>query len=337
MRITVTGATGHIGNNLIAALLAQGHEVTATALRRESALDDLDLRFAAADLRDPAAVRRAVRGAERVYHCGALISLFEADAARMHAVNVGGVQHVLAACEAEGVARLVHFSSIHAFAARAEAIDERAPLSHAPHLPAYHRGKALATELVRAAAPRLDVVLVHPTSVIGPRDFLRGIVGRQLWLSARGLMKVAIHGGFDFVDVRDVVAGAIAAADRGRRGQSYLLTGHWRSLRELFGAAAALGGHGPPWFDLPVPPLRPVAALLDALAWVTPLRAGLSRASLHTIRNYRHISRALAEAELGYAPRPFEDTIADTIAWYREHSSSRPRRDDLEGRDMSGR
>lgn len=319
MRVTVTGATGHIGNNLVLALLEQGHEVLATARKPSAALQDLDVRFEAADVRDPEAVRRVVRGAERVYHCAALISLFDADEARMREINVEGTRNVLAACEAEGVGRLVHFSSIHAFAPRAEPIDEAAPLSLAPHLPAYDRCKAEATQLVRAAAQRLDLVLVHPTGVLGRRDFLRSYLGRQLVLASKGLMKICVQGGFNWVDVRDVVQGALLAGDRGRRGQSYLLTGHWAPASTLLGAAARLSGHGEPWFDLPQPLLWPVAALADLAARISPVRPAFNRASLHALRTHRHISRARAEADLGYRPHELEDSVADALRWFQEN------------------
>lgn len=321
MRVTVTGATGHIGNNLVAALLEQGHEVLATARKPSEALRDLDVRFEAADVRDPEAVRRVVRGAERVYHCAALISLFDADEAQMREINVEGVRNMLAACEAEGVGRLVHFSSIHAFAPREGTTDESGPLAHAPHLPSYDRAKAAATELARAAAQRLDLVVVHPTGVLGPRDFLPSHLGRQLALAGRGWMKIGVEGSFDWVDVRDVVAGAIAAGDRGRRGQSYLLTGHRASASELLATAARVGGAGGPWFALPQAVLRPFARICDGLAWLTPLRPAFNSASLHALRTHTDVSRARAETELGYRPRPFEDSLTDTLRWFEEHAA----------------
>jgi dihydroflavonol-4-reductase len=115
LKITVTGATGHIGNVLVRELVAAGHTVLATARHPACSLQGVDVRFEEADLRDPDAVGRVIQGAERVFHCGALIGLFRAEKAMMQAINVEGTRNVLAACAKAGVERLVHFSSIHAF------------------------------------------------------------------------------------------------------------------------------------------------------------------------------------------------------------------------------
>lgn len=316
MRVTVTGATGHLGNVLVRALLEQGHEVRASATQRRRSLDGLDVDFQAADLRDPEAVRRVIRGAQRVFHCGALISLFEADAAQMREINVGGVAHVLAACAAEGVERLIHFSSVHAFAPQDGVIDERSPLALARGLPAYDRTKAEATSLVRAAP--VDAVVLHPTAVLGPMDFMPGPIGGQLWRMARGQMPVSIEGGFDWIDVRDVAAGALAAAEHGRKGQSYLLTGAWRSLKDLARDVARLRGTSGPWLELPQWVVRPVAPLCDALAWCSSWRPPFNSTALFALRHHRHLSGARARAELCFEARPLDQSLADTLSWFEQ-------------------
>jgi len=318
--VAVTGATGHVGANLLPALLADGHRVRALLHRNREAGFLEGVERVEGDIRDPHTVDRLVQGARVVYHLAARIWISErGDDGQVHAVNVEGTRNVASACRKHGV-RMVHFSSIHAFSAEPAdgIVDESRLLAHqsgAPIAP-YDRSKSEADALVReASADGLDAVIVNPTSVLGPYDFEPSPMGRTILAIARGKLPALVAGGFDFVDVRDVVAGARAAETRGRRGESYLLTGEWLSVRDLALLVQEQTGVAAPRFVTPM--WLASAAAPFAVAWArargeAPL---LSPFSLRTLQTYRRVSRERAVATLGYRPRPIRETIADTIAW----------------------
>lgn len=321
--VAVTGATGHVGANLIPALIADGHRVRVLIHHNREAgfLDGVDR--VQGDVRDPDAVERLVLGARAVYHMAARIWISErGDDGQVHGVNVEGTRNVAAACKKHG-ARMVHFSSIHAFSAEPAdgVVDESRALAHesGARIAPYDRSKAEADAFVRKASATdgLDAVIVNPTSIIGPYDFEPSPMGRTILAIARGKLPALVDGGFDFVDVRDVVAGARAAESRGRRGESYLLTGEWLSVRELALLVQEQTGVAAPRFVTPM--WLASAAAPFAVAWArmrgeAPL---LSPFSLKTLQAYRRVSRDRAVATLDYHPRPIRETIADTVAWLR--------------------
>ena len=236
--VAVTGAAGHIGANLVRSLLAQGRRVRALVREHTAGIDGLPVELLRCDVTDVEACRRGLAGAQIVYHLAARISVGWDPPGPVEAVNFGGTRNVVEACLACGVQRLVHFSSIHAFSADPldGVIDESRPLAqNQPRTLIYDRSKAEAERLVAAAVARgLDAVIVNPSSVIGPYDFMPSAMGEALIDLVHGRFPALVGGaGFDWVDVRDVVASALVAECRGREGQHYLLSGHWLSFVEL--------------------------------------------------------------------------------------------------------
>jgi len=218
MQVVVTGATGHVGANLTRALVARGDRVRVLVRRGERGLEDVDCERVTGDVRDPEGIDKLVAGAEVVYHLAAKISL-EADDPEVDQINVGGVRHITESCRKHGVRRLVHFSSIHAFSTEpaAEVLDERRPLIEDPRQPPYDRSKAAGQRVVLDAVKKgLDAVIVHPAAVLGPHDYAPSRMGRVLLSLARGTMPGLVQGGFSWVDVRDIVAAAMAAEAKGR-------------------------------------------------------------------------------------------------------------------------
>jgi dihydroflavonol-4-reductase len=233
---------------------------------------------------------------------------------------VGGPRNVVEACLRTGVRRLVHFSSSHAFqqAPLDQRLDESRALVVSPRAPPYDRSKAAGEREVRQGIARgLDAVILNPTAVIGPHDYRPSHVGQVLLALGRRQMPALIAGGFDWVDVRDVVAGALRAEECAETGASYLLSGHWVSVRELAATVAALSGVPAPRLVCPIWLAAAVAPL--AVAWAElrgarPLFTPLSVLALHD--NNRQISHARATQDLAYHPRPFRETIADSLEWF---------------------
>jgi dihydroflavonol-4-reductase len=233
---------------------------------------------------------------------------------------VDGPRAVTAAALAAGVGRLVHCSSIHAFdIRRCPDVDENSPRSMDPRLPAYDRSKALGEGVVRVAvADGLNAVIVNPTAIIGPRDEAlsrMGAVLRQFW---RGKLPATSGGGFDWVDVRDVVVALQAAAAHGRAGESYLVGGHRRTSRELLELAVTASGRSLPVRAVPLWALQAAAPLTTVAARRTGSPLIPTTEGLAALRAFPRVSHAKAARELGYRPRPIEDTIRDLHRYFRD-------------------
>jgi nucleoside-diphosphate-sugar epimerase len=325
----VTGGSGYVGTNLVLALRAAGRPVRVVDLR-QPAVSDPDVTWIQADVRDRAAMRQAFAGADIGYHLAAVISLVGGLGGRVESVNVGGVRVVAEAARKAGVRRLVHCSSVHAFDAGAVAgaragapVTEDCPRADDPRLPAYDRSKAAGEAALRAVVARgLDAVVVNPTGILGPRDDGPSRIGAGLYALWRRRLPATVAGGFDWVDVRDVVHGLLAAETHGRTGESYLLPGHRCSVRDLLVLAAGVGG-------VPVPPavplwsLRPVAPLATAVGrrWPHPMLPTTDM--LHTLRTFPYVDGTKAATELGYRPRPLAETVRDLYESFRSAGGRR--------------
>jgi dihydroflavonol-4-reductase len=318
--VVVTGAAGHAGNNLVRALLARERRVRAVVHHDRRALEGLkDVEIVEGDVRDLASLRRAFDGAEVVYHTAACISLSTRDWPRLEAINVLGTRNVVDACLDCRVRRLVHFSSIHALAQEPldVPVDESRPLAVSRRYPPYDRSKAAGEMEVREAIQRgLDAVIVYPTGMIGPYDFRPSYFGQVLLALCLKQLPALVAGGFNWVDVRDVVAGAMEAEGRAPIGSRYLLSGHWASMRELAAMVTGITWTRSPRFVFPMWLARlgvPFGARFTRLDGAHPLYTSVS---LRALRSNRMISRERAARDLGYHPRPLQETLVDTFRWF---------------------
>ncbi len=290
--------------------------------RNRKSLNSLAVESLAGDLRDTKALAALMEGADAVVHLAAVISIRGKRDGELFEVNVDGTRRALEAGRKASVRRFIHFSSIHALEQKPldEPLDETRPLALRDRM-AYSRSKAWAEKEVLAAVEEgLDAVILSPTAVLGPRDYAPSLLGRALILMAKGRIPGLIPGGYDWVDVRDVAEAAAEALEKGRRGERYLLSGHWRTLRTLAEEVASISGVRPRRFTCPHWMARaglPFIRLYCSLYEKEPL---YTRDSLYTLRTgHPAISRAKAERELGYRPRPLEQTLKDTLAWFAEN------------------
>jgi dihydroflavonol-4-reductase len=302
MTVVVTGAAGHIGANLVRSLLAQGRPTRALVHRDRKPLQGLDVEVIKGDILDPQSLTRAFKNAEVVYHLAAHISILKDEWPLLESVNVTGTRNVVAACLRCGVRRLVHFSTIHT-------------MTQAP----YDRSKAAADREVRRGIEKgLDAIIISPTAVTGPHDYKPSHFGEALLRLANGRLPALVSGGFDWVDVRDVVRGAMRAEERAPAGANYVLSGHWASLGEVARLVEQISGTPAPRFVCPMWLARigaPFLTAFDRLAGRRPLYTGVS---LQTLRGNRNISHQKATRELGYHPRPLRETLVDTLSWFEE-------------------
>ena len=318
MLIAVTGAAGHVGTNLCVALLADGYAVRAVDVHEPATAVRHGAEWVRADVRDAAAMGRAFAGAEIVYHLAAVISIVGGLRGLVREVNVDGVRVVAEAARVAGVARLVHASSVHAFdlaASRSETVDEASPRSVSERLPAYDRSKAAGeAELRRVVDRGLDAVTVNPTGIIGPIDEAPSRMGSVLLALWRGRLPALVAGGFDWVDVRDVVNALRSAADSGRTGESYLISGHRLTVAALALVAAryspVIRRVAPMWA---VQAVAPVAAVVARRTGTSLLP---TREALHALASFPAIDGTKAVRELGYRARPIDDTLAALHAYF---------------------
>jgi dihydroflavonol-4-reductase len=265
-----------------------------------------------ADVRHAATLRPAFDGADVVIHLAARISIDGDEDGQVRAVNVAGTRNVACAALAAGVKRFVHVSSVHAFDITPfDGVLNESRRAAGPGRPAYDRSKAEGEAAVREVmAHGLDATICNPVGVIGPNDPAPSRMGRFFLDLARGRMPCLSPGGFSFVDVRDVVQSILAAVERGRTGENYLLTGHWRSLLELAEMAAPHTGRDPP-----------VVVKNRILAALSPLFVGFARLTgaeplmtseaMFALESQREISGAKAAIELGHRPRPLAESVRD--------------------------
>jgi dihydroflavonol-4-reductase len=318
--IVVTGAAGHVGANLVPALLAQGRPIRLLAHKDRRAFQGLEVEVIQGDIRDLESLVKAFKKAEVVYHLAARISIFHDDWPLLEAVNVTGTRNVVEACLRCGVRRLIHFSTIHSIATAEGLVDESNLLVKSRGYPAYDRSKAAAEEEVRQGIEKgLDAVIISPTGIIGPNDYKPSHFGEALLRLANGRLPSLVSGGFDWVDVRDVVQGAMRAEEVAPAGAKYILSGHWLSLREVAGLVEQITGVPTPGFVCPMWLARvgaPFISAFDRLAGRRPLYTSVS---LQALRDNRKISHQKATEELGYHPRPFMETLIDSLRWFEQN------------------
>jgi len=319
--VVITGISGFLGGNLARALLSRGEVVKGLIHRDRRAVDGLDVELIEGDLLDLESLKRAFRDVEVVYHLAASISL-TGNWHQMEAINVIGTRNVVEACKACGVRRLVHCSSIHAFVQTPldVPLDETRPLASAQRYPAYDRSKALGElEVYKGFEDGLDAVILNPTAITGPLDFKPSYFGKALIAMGRGKLPALVHGGFDWVDVRDVVAGMVQAEKTAPPGARYLLSGHWRSVVDIGRLVARLTNAPVPRLTVPIWMAYLGLPIINLMSLFNGGERLYTRFSLHSLKSNHQISHARATRELGYQPRPFTRTIADTILWFKEN------------------
>lgn len=311
----MTGGTGFIGSHVARALAARGDELR-LLLRRDARtehLADLEYERVTGDITDRRAVRRAVKGVDRVFHVAGTTSLRVRDHDRVFAVNLGGTINLLEAALDAGVERVVHTSSVAAIgpAPPGGTADESQPFTAGELGIAYVNSKHEAeVEALRFAARGLDVVCVNPTFVLGPDAPTASSMG----LVRRFLMRqipVYTDGGLNVVDVRDVAAGHLLADSKGRSGERYILAGRNFTLQRLFADLARISGASPPALRLPAPLAIGGVEMARRLGIPLPV----SREEVRSGTLWWTYRSSKAKKELGFEPRPHEETLEDAVRW----------------------
>jgi dihydroflavonol-4-reductase len=317
----VTGATGHVGNVLVRKLLERGEKVRALILPGESreSISGLRVEAVEGDVLHFDSLFKSMRDVKGVFHLAGVISIMPGPNPFVRKVNVDGTKNILRAAIEHG-SKLIYTSSIHAIQ-RVEdgVIDEHIPYDMNNPYGAYDRSKAEATlDVLHAAQSGLEAVVTCPTGVIGPYDFRGSMMGAVIHDAAVAKPTLYVDGAYDFVDVRDVADGLISAAENGKRGESYILSGQKISVRYLLETVREITGRN--FFQMKIPfDLAKFAALF------TPMYYRMANAtprftpySLEVLQSNSNISHAKATKELGYHPRSLQESIRDAVKWFLE-------------------
>jgi len=318
IRCCVLGATGFIGGQIARAAVERGWQVRGLRRRPQAtgAIGDLEIEWVSGDLADPAALVTAMRGCPLVFHAAGYYPHRARDVWETVRHGVAGMRNVLMAAATAGVRRLVYTSALTTVGPPSDAsrlADERDLYTPGSvPLPYFEVKWAMEMEAMRATAQGLPVVIVLPTAVFGPGD-VKPTTGRLLLLAARGWIPGYLEGQINVVDGRDVAAGHISAAERGRPGQRYILGGHNLTFREVQTIIAEAAGRKPPRTRLPL-------WLVKAIAEIGSLVGIPGTHHLRAIRHWQPLDTSRARRELNLPePIPFEQTCRDTLDWFRKH------------------
>lgn len=324
MTILVTGATGFVGSAVARQLVSRGETVRvlvrAGGDRRNIA--DLPVQPVEGDLRDGASLQRALRGCRALYHVAADYRIWVPRPDEIYETNVAGTTRLLRAAAAEGIERIVYTSSVAVLGARpdGEPADEETPVRLADMIGHYKRSKFLAEEAVRGLVrdEGLPVVIVNPSTPIGPHDVKPTPTGRLIVEAATGRMPAFVDTGLNIAHVDDVAAGHVLAFERGVIGERYVLGGENLTLRQILTEIARACGRPPPRLRLPHGLVLPIAFAAEAVSRVTGREPFVTVDGLRMACKKMFFSSAKAQAALGYQARPAETALVDAVRWFRE-------------------
>ena len=324
MPILVTGAGGFLGSAVVRQALAAGYGVRAMVRSTGAVanLAGLDVELVEADIRDRESVARAVAGTRFVFHVAADYRLWAPDPEEIVRTNVLGTRTVMEEARRAGVERIVYTSSVATLAPQpgGHPSDETMALAEGDAVGAYKRSKVAAERIVLAMVGEgaLPAVIVNPSTPIGPRDSRPTPTGRIIVEAASGRMPAFVDTGLNLVHVDDVAAGHLAALERGRIGERYILGGQNVALGDMLADIALLVHRRPPRLRLPRRLLYPLAIAAEALAKRTHREPFITVDGLRMARHRMFFTAAKAERELGYRARPYTEGLRDAIEWFRD-------------------
>ena len=323
MKALVTGATGFVGAAVARALLREGWEVRALARRGSDRtnLAQLRVEVAEGDLNVGATIDPALEGCQALFHVAADYRLCAPNPAELYRTNVEGTRYLLAAARRMGIGKIVYTSSVATMGIPADGSpgDEHTPVALAAMIGHYKRSKFLAEAVaIEAAHAGVPVVIVNPSTPVGPGDIKPTPTGRLVLDAAAGRMPAYVDTGLNIVHVDDVAAGHLLAYHRGEVGQRYILGGEDMTLQQMLEYIAQQVGGRPPRIRLPYGFVLPVAYVAEAVARLTGRSGRITLEGVRMSRKLMFFSSGRAVRELGYRWRPPRQAFDDAIGWFRE-------------------
>jgi dihydroflavonol-4-reductase len=323
VRALLTGGTGFVGSAVARALLREGWQVRALVRPNSNHrnLQGLEIETVAGDLNDRSSLDHAVAGCEALFHVAADYRLGVSRPEELYRTNVEGTRNVLNASRSAGVGRVVYTSSVATIGIPADGSPgrEETPVALADMIGHYKRSKFLAEQVARdAARAGASVVIVNPSTPIGPGDVKPTPTGQMVLDAAAGRMPAYLDTGLNVVHVDDVAAGHLLAFHRGRDGERYILGGDDMTLREILVEIARIAGRSPPRIRLPNAAVLPLAYAAEAMAWLTGRTTRITVEAVRMARKRMFFSSDKAVRELGYRWRARTKAFEDAVLWLRE-------------------
>jgi dihydroflavonol-4-reductase len=321
----ITGAGGHLGSTILRELMGSDAEIRALLYgKEEPVMEQENIHYFHGDVAERQSLLPLFQNLSGentiVIHTAAVISIQDKISERMYRTNVEGVRNIADLCIENHVRRLVHVSSVHAIPELPRGMIQREVSTYDPDLVVggYAKTKATGADIVIRHAAELDAVIVLPSGIIGPYD----LGGNHLIQMSKdyicGRLPVCVKGGYDFVDVRDAAIGCLMAAEKGRRGESYILSGHYIEIQDMLKREGKMIGRNPP----AVLPLKAAEAALPLITWYCQRRETrplYTAYSLYTLSSNAMFSHAKAERELGYHVRSIDSSLRDMIDYLESH------------------
>ncbi len=326
MKTLITGASGFIGSAVTRQLLAAGHDVRAL-VRRDSDcqnLAGLPVEVVYGDIRDRESLDRGMRGCSTLFHIAADYRLWVLRADEIYETNVVGTRNVMLAAMNAGVERIVYTSSVATLGltANGKPADEDTPVSLSDMVGHYKRSKFIAEAEVKRLADEhgLPVIIVNPSTPVGPRDVKPTPTGRIVVDAASGRMPAYVDTGLNLVHVDDVAIGHLLALERGSVGDRYILGASNMTLKEIICAITELSGQNPPKICLPYTLVFPLGCVSEA--WSRLVSKREPRVPLNGVRLAKKkmfFSIEKAKRLLGFHPRPVEEGLREAVEWFRRN------------------
>lgn len=329
----ITGADGHLAKTTIERLRRQDCQIRGLILPGETGRNDSTITYYTGDITKPETLDPLFSGLEGreiiVLHMAALITVQDSCSDAVYEVNVNGTRNVIEKCRQYHAKRLLYVSSVHAIPVpdQRELVAEAKSFSEKDVEGAYAKTKAEATQLVLDAGKEgLDVVVVHPSGILGPGDQGRNHVTQLMQMYLNRHLPMGVQGGYDFVDVRDVADGIVSAIDNGRSGECYLLTNRYVSIPELLEYMRIAAGRKLRKCSLPLRIVKAFTPLIKGFAAVARARTIFTRSALETLDSNVFFSHSKASRELNYHPREISETVKDTLKDLKEQNPPRHRK-----------
>ncbi|HLB29946.1 MAG TPA: hopanoid-associated sugar epimerase [Gammaproteobacteria bacterium] len=329
MKTLITGATGFVGSAVLRALLGADREVRALVRsgsdRRN--LQGLEVEICTGDLMDAASLKQAVAGCDSLYHVAADYRLWIPDPETMYRINVEGTRNLLLFAAEAGAERIVYTSSVAALGLTTDGspADEHTPVHPGDKIGHYKKSKYQAEQAVLGMVrdQGLPVVIVNPSTPIGPRDIKPTPTGRIILDTLNGRMPAYVDTGLNIAHVDDVAAGHLLAFEKGSAGERYILGGEDMTLREILAVTCGVAGLRPPRIRLPHNAVLPIAWVMERWAGITGREPMATVDAVRMSKRNMYYSSRKAREKLGYRSRSAARAIEDAVYWFADNGYCR--------------
>ena len=328
MLYLLTGATGLLGSNILKELTEKGESVRVLVLPNDAAIANIPhgVEIVEGNILDDNSLNQFFSVADNidvtVIHAASLVTTDPNPNERVRAINIDGTRNIVKYCLLGKIKKLVYISSTGAIPELPNGQLIHEVEYHDPDMVIgyYSKTKAIATDLVLQAVREedLDASVIYPSGIIGPNDYGFGLITSVIKMMAEGKLRISIEGVFNSVDVRDLASGVIACAEKGRKGETYIMASQCYTFAQLMNTICEEAGVKKPLFTIPLWLMRPFAALGTLYSKVAKKSVLFTRFIIYNLERNNNFSVEKAETELGFQCRKLNETIADTIEWLKQ-------------------